>query len=41
MEILYFCLPASTLSSIDSKINAQYCKGEPKTGKELTQSVTK
>ena len=41
MEVLYTRLPSGALSSPDSKINKAYCKGNAKTGKELTQAVTK
>ena len=41
MEVLYTRLPSGALSSPDSKINRAYCKGNTKTGKEMTQAVTK
>ena len=41
MELLYTRLPSGALSSPESKINKAYCKGNPKTGKEMTQAVTK
>ena len=39
--LLYQRLPAVALSSPDSSINKTYCKTGVKTGKELTQAVTK
>jgi DNA-dependent protein kinase catalytic subunit len=41
IEVLYFHLHSSALSTSGSKLNSKYCKGEPKTGKELTQAITK
>ena len=41
MEVLYTRLSSGALSSPDSKINRAYCKGIVKTGKEMTQAVTK
>jgi DNA-dependent protein kinase catalytic subunit len=41
MEVLYTRLPSGALSSPDSKINKAYCKDNSKTGKEMTQAVTK
>lgn len=41
IEVLYSRLPSGALSSSESKINSVYCKGQPKTGKELTQAATK
>ena len=41
IEKLYSRLPCSDVSSLDSKLNSLYCNGTPKSGKELTQTVTK
>lgn len=41
LEVLFSRLSLALVGSMDSKINQQYCKGDPKTGKELTQAVTK
>ena len=41
IEVLYTQLTAGALSSPESKINKTYCKGNAKTGKEMTQAVTK
>ena len=41
VELLYGRLPAATLSSLESAINTAYCRGSAKTGKEMTQAVTK
>ena len=41
IESLYSRLICSDLSSMDSKLNAIYCAGNPKNGKELTQAATK
>ena len=41
MEVLYSRLPSGALSGLDSQINKTYCKGSPKTGKEMTQAVAK
>ena len=41
IEVLYLRLSSSLLSSVESNVNTAYCQGSPKTGKELTQAVTK
>ena len=41
LEVLFSRLSLALVGSMDSRINQQYCKGDPKTGKELTQAVTK
>eukprot|EP00731_Ephydatia_muelleri_P036866 Em0341g3a len=41
LEVLFSRLSLPLVGSMESKINQQYCKGDPKTGKELTQAVTK
>lgn len=41
MEVVYTRLPSGALSSPDSMINKAYYRGTVKTGKEMTQAVTK
>ncbi len=41
MEVLYSRLPAGALSNAESSINRAYCRGNARTGKELTQAITK
>jgi len=41
MEVLYSRLTKAPLTNPDSDIVKTYCRGVPKTGKELTQAITK
>ncbi len=41
LEVLYSRLPGGALTSPGGSINNAYCKGSAKSGKELTQAITK
>ena len=41
VEVLYTRLPPGALNNLESMINMAYCRGQAKTGKEMTQTVTK